>query len=395
MTSDKKLRTMDDIPLNGRTVLVRVDFNMSVGPDGKIGPDEDYRITAALPTIQELTSKRCKVILLTHLGQTGEKDGSFDLDPIKHRLEDLLQEEVRSIRSLTGSEVSSVVAGMEPASVALLPNVRTDSRELSPNIKFGQELASNAEAFINEAFSASHRNHTSLAVLPTLLPACAGRRTVIEYDTMASLMSNPERPYVAIVGGAKVETKIRLLSNLLATVDYLCVGGRLANAFLVSLEYYPLAQCKNVCDSADMAIAGELLAEGQKKIILPVDVVISRAGEITTVKIQEIPPDTTGVWDVGPETVTSFLGYCQNAGTIMWNGPMGKCEEEPYRHGTESLAQGIAKSSAYTVVGGGDTLNILAKLRLLDRFSHVSIGGGAMIYMLQGNDMPGLKPLYR
>lgn len=385
--------TMDDILLDGKTVLVRVDFNVSVGADGVVDAFEDYRIQAALPTLEELLQRRCKVILLTHLGRPDEGNSEFDLEPVRRRLSDLLHDEVRLLKRLYGAEVTAAISAMEAGTAILLPNVRWDEREEAGSEKLAQELANLAEVYINEAFSVAHRAHTSVALVPRLLPAAAGRRLVEEYTVLTELSARPAKPYVAIVSGAKVKTKIRLLEKLLAEVDHLCLGGVLANAFLVALRKCSAEQCA----AEDLAAAEELWEKYSDKIELPEDVVVgpqSGAVGAVTVLSNKIPADVGGVWDVGPYTVKRYLDLCQSAGTILWNGPLGKVEEEAYRSGTSGLAIGLAALPGFRVVGGGDTVNILERLKLVKRFDHVSVGGGAMVALLEDSTLPGLTPLY-
>jgi len=233
--SERKLRTMDDIPLDGRTVLLRCDFNVAVGDDGVVDETEDYRIEAALPTIEELLQRRCKVLVITHYGRPSEDQSeSFGLASIHRRLEELLRDDVKMLGELTGDTVKATMAGMARGSVAMLPNVRLDVRETSRSEKFGREMAELGDVYVNEAFSVCHRDHTSVSVIPTFLDSCAGRRTAEEYRVLLELSENPSRPYVAIVSGAKVHTKVNLLRKLISQVDTMCVGGVLANMFLAN-----------------------------------------------------------------------------------------------------------------------------------------------------------------
>ena len=390
----RRLLGMDDVPLDGKQVLVRVDFNVPGGAGGIIEGYGDYRIKAAVPTIEELVQRRCKVLLLTHRGRPEEGDGDSDLEPVRRRLGELLREEVRALKHLAGDDVQAVVAGMEQGSVALLPNVRLDEREVIGSRKLAEELSRAGEVYVNEAFSVSHRDHTSVALLPKLLPACAGRRTVYEYDVLTRLRQRPERPYVAVISGVKVQTKVNLLEKLLNSVDKLCLGGVIANAFLAAQ-----GRCSpNNFDSEDLAVAERLWAVAADKIVLPRDVVIGPpdgvGSSVRVVSIDDIPLDAEGVWDVGPATAEHWLNVLREAATIMWNGPLGKFEVAAYAGGTRRLAAGVALLTAWRVVGGGDTVYALEQMRLTNRFDHVSVGGGAMVAFLGGEVMPGLEPLY-
>lgn len=387
------LVTMDDIPLDGKRVLVRVDFNVAIGDDGKVDDDEDYRIEAALPTIRELQKKRCKVILLTHFGRPGNGQGHFDLDPVISRLEYRLNEEVKRAGQMSGDGVMAVIDGMEKSEILVLPNVRQDEREMSGSEKMAEELAGLADVYINEAFSVCHRDHTSVSWVPKIMPACAGRRTINEYEILRKLAKNPARPYVAIISGAKVHTKINLLRTLLDKVDAICVGGVVANMFLANQGKAP----RDSFTYEDMNLAQELWDLASHKIIIPKDVVIgSIDGDITgreVVSINTAQSSAVGVWDVGPETVAEFLRRCEGAATIMWNGPIGLFEVPAYSEGTRSLAMGLAEIDAYKVTGGGDTVHVLDLYGLRDKFDHVSVGGGAMVALLDGSNMPGLEVL--
>jgi len=389
----RQLKTMDDVLLDGKVVLVRVDFNVAVGEDGVVDKNEDHRIQTAIPTIEELIQRRCKVVLLTHLGRPQEGQGDFDLAPVRRRLEELLREEVRMLKHLYGDDVTAAIAGLSSGGVVMLPNVRLDEREVAGSEKLAREMADVGDVYINEAFSVSHRNHTSMTLLPALMHACAGRRLVEEYDVLSKLEENPERPYVAVVSGAKVATKMKLLEKLVQQVDKICLGGVLANTFLVALRKCSVEQCS----SNDLAAAEKLWSEAEDKIELPEDVVVGQAdgGEALSVSVSEIPTDVGGVWDIGPHTVRSYLDICQNAKSVMWNGPLGMVERPAYAEGTNSFAAGLAQLLSYRVVGGGDTVNVLEKLRLVKRFDYVSVGGSAMIAKLEGSDLPGLQSLYK
>lgn len=387
------LRTMDDLPLDGKRVLVRVDFNVSIGADGKVDATEDFRLEAALETIQELQQCRCRVLLLTHLGRPKEHGSSeTDMSPIRRRLEVLLGEEVREIPALYGQAVTAIVDSMEPGTVALLSNIRLDEREETGNQRFAHQLAENADAFVSEAFSVAHRAHTSVAFLPQELPSCAGRRTVLEITQLSRLFASVEQPYVAILGGAKIATKIGMIHDLLGKVDALCLGGQLANIFLAALGHYP----RDKFNADDIAAAQYILEQGREKLVLPVDLVTGNDdGSVTkVVGVQEIPEDIGGLYDIGPKTLGIYLERLRQAKTIMWNGPVGQFEVPPYAVSSRALAKEIATMSAFRVVGGGNTVNLLEEEKVVNKYDHVSIGGGAMVAFLEGKKLPGLAVLY-
>ncbi len=387
------LVTMDEVPLDGKAVLVRVDFNVAVGENNKVDEDEDYRIEMAMSTIEELQRRRCKVILMTHLGRPSAGEGDFSLGPIHRRLEDLIKEDVRLIDQLTGDTVKAAIDGMEKGSVAMLPNLRADERETAGSDKLAGELADLGDAYVNEAFSVSHRDHTSMSKVPRLMTACAGRRTVEEYEVLSKLKKEPERPYVAIVSGAKVHTKVNLLRKLVKQVDSLCVGGVLANMFLANQGKAP----RESFTYEDMQVAKELWEEAGDKIVVPRDLVIgSLDGSATgreVVSVDTALSSAVGVWDVGPVTVKEFLDISRQAKTIMWNGPIGMFEVPAYSEGTRSLAFGLAELESFKVVGGGETVHVLEMYKLRKKFDHVSVGGGAMVAFLEGSPMPGLTPI--
>lgn len=391
----RHLRTLDDVPVDGKRVLVKVDFNVAVGSDGKVDQYEDYRIESALNTINELRQRRAKVLLLTHLGRPQQEHvEQLDLQPIRRRLEELLGEEVRLLKTLYGTEVDTVTTSLDAGSVMLLPNVRLDSREEIPNDKFAQELASTADVYVNEAFSVSHRAHTSLALVPKLLPSCAGRRTVEEVTVLQKLRENPAHPYVAIASGSKISDKVGMLRDLLQKVDMLCLGGQLANVFLAAQGLYK----NHPYTEEELRVATELLSQSAKKILIPTDIVIgppSNPGESAqTVASNTIPSDAEYLCDIGEQSVKGILAACENAKTIMWNGPVGKFEEPVYAKSTYALAQGLATLPAYRIVGGGDTVVALEKQKLISKFDHVSVGGGALVQFIEGKTMPALEPLY-
>ena len=385
------LRTMDDLMLDGKRVIVRVDFNVSAGSDGVVDATEDYRMEAALETIHELRQRRCKVLLMTHLGRPGEEDGILTIEPIQRRLQQLLQEDVRLLPKLYGSQVDAIIQGMGPGEVALFPNVRMDQREMVPNDGFANELASAGDVYINEAFSVSHRDQTSVALLPKKLPSAAGRRTVLEVEILSKLRKHADRPYVAITSGSKISTKIGVLEYLLSTVDMLCVGGKIANVFLVAQGRWK----EPAFTEEEVAIAKKLLDAHRDKIMLPIDVVSGHedGAEKKVIELGQGADITQPVWDIGPKSVAQIVAVCKQAKTIVWNGPVGMYEVPAYADGTRALAQELATMQSNRIVGGGDTITMLGSMNLISAFTHVSIGGGAMIEFLEGKILPGLVVL--
>lgn len=388
----KKLRSLDDIPMDGRRVLVRVDFNVSMNSPRHVDATEDYRLEMAIPTIQELQRRRCKVLLLTHLGDPKKNPEDLDVSPICYRLQDLLGEEVKQVDKLYGQAVDAVVSGMSQGEIVLLPNVRSDEREELGNERFAQFLADNADAYVNEAFSACHRPHASIAFLPNLLPSCAGRRTVTEVEELDKLRWKPAKPYIAIASGAKIETKIGMLYSMLSHVDKLCVGGQLANVFLAAQGKLP-----GSFDSNEISAAQIILEKHSDKLVLPVDIVIGNEDgtERSVVNVDGAIDENAKVYDIGPVTTEKILELARSAATVLWNGPVGMFEVPAYAEATRRLAREIAQMTGYRVVGGGDTVNALEQEHVISKYNHVSIGGGAMIAYLEGKRMPGLSPLFK
>ncbi len=390
----RKLRTLDDIPLDGKRVIVRVDFNVTTSEDGVVSADESFRISAALPTIEELLQKRCKVLLLGHRGRPWEGGPSVDYDmtPIVNRLSDLLREDVRVLPKLFGSQVETIVGSMESGTVAMFPNVRVDERERSASESFGKDLAESADAYVNEAFSASHRDHTSVSVLPTLLDSVAGRRTVLEVETLENLQDGVEHPYVAVIGGAKIETKFGMLENLLDKVDTLCVGGAVANVFIAAQGHWSV----DAFGEEEIEGAKKLIEKAGDKLLLPVDVVVGKKDGTSSevVAVEDIDASVDGLFDIGPVSASNIVDACSKSKTVMWNGPVGMWEVKEYGGATEKIAMSLAEFDVRVVIGGGDTVNAIESYGVAKKFDHVSVGGGAMIAFLEGATMPGLEPLY-
>lgn len=393
MSDSRRFKTLDDIDLLEKTVFVRVDYNVTIGKDGRVDSGEDYRIEASLPTLRELREKKCKIILATHLGRPKTDKIYWDLEPVRLRLQELLGEETRKSDYLYGPEVERSIKDLPAGGFLILPNVRMDVREESNDLEFARELLGGADVYVNEAFSVCHRQHASVAQAPLLLPSAAGRRTVLEVEALEVLCDNPEMPYVAIVSGAKIATKVGLLKRLLEKVDEIYVGGQIANLFLYVAGKY----AGDDFEDKDIELGRELWEAYSSRIRLPVDVVVGPEqadGTEATVLVDEIPVGAGGVWDVGPATVGEIVSACETAKTVLWNGPIGRVEMPGYERSSVQLARALADIPAYVVVGGGDTVNLLEREALLDKFEHVSIGGGALVAFLEGQNLPGLEPLY-
>ncbi|MDP3685463.1 MAG: phosphoglycerate kinase [bacterium] len=389
-----KLRVLDRIDVRGRRVLLRVDCNVAVDDDGKPLSGAEQRLEAVLPTIQHLQSQGARVILLSHLGRPGGKVvESLRLDDVARQLSVLLNTPVRYIPEVRGPSVRARVEQMRDGDILLLENLRFDLGEEKPDPAFAEELASFGEIFVNDAFSASHRNHASVALLPKLRSSYAGMLLEKEVHILEQVLERPKRPAIAIVGGAKLETKLALLKNLLPRVDHLLTGGGIANT-LLRLSGYSLGA--GVIETHPSPEVSELLTEHRDKIHLPTDVRAIRGGsgaEPRILPLRAVTP-TDDVRDIGPETAVAYCRVITASKTCIWNGPPGQFENPAFAEGTRAIAQCVRSADTFSVAGGGDTVRAISEMGLLGAFDHVSTGGGAMLAFLEGAPMPGLEPLY-
>lgn len=393
----RTLRTIRDVgegAWKGKRVLVRVDCNVATDEDGHPVPGGEQRLQTILPTITFLRDRGARVILLAHLGRPrGTVVDVLRLDDVARRLTSLLGTPVQYVPDLLGPAAQAAVAALEDGEILLLENVRFDPREEAADRAFAQALASLGELFVQEAFSAAHRNHASVALLPRLLPSYAGVLLGREVGVLGGVLEKPARPVVAIVGGAKLETKVALLRNLLPRVDCLLTGGGIANTFL------RLTGGSAGTPRADRAAHREALALStthRDKLVLPTDVRVARAGDTAralVVRVGAIAP-ADEVLDLGPQTVVAYCHILASARTCIWNGPLGKFELPAFAEATRAVAQCVRGSETFAVAGGGDTVRALTDMGLLKHFDHVSTGGGAMLAFLEGAPMPGLDPLY-
>ncbi|MHB1131952.1 MAG: phosphoglycerate kinase [Chloroflexota bacterium] len=386
-------KTIRDVDVQGKRVLVRVDFNVPLDKQsGQI--TDDTRIEAALPTVRYLVEQGAKVILISHLGRPdGKVVEKMRLDPVARRLSDLLGQQVVKTNDSVGPEVEQAVAALRSGQVLLLENVRFHAEEEANDSDFARRLASLGELFVNDAFGTAHRAHASTAGIASYLPAVAGFLMQKEVDTMGRALQTPKRPFVALIGGAKVSTKIAVLNNLLDKVDHLLIGGAMANTFLKAQGY---GVGKSLVEDDKAAIALQLLEKGDEKLLLPVDVVVASGpdggGQTDVVSVAAIPDDRMVV-DIGPETVNVYADLLAQAGTVIWNGPMGIFEVPQYAVGTKAMAEVLARSEAVSIVGGGDSVAALEQLGLAAQISHVSTGGGASLEFLEGRALPGVEVL--
>lgn len=391
--------TLDDITLQGKRVLVRVDFNVPLerNDQGAQAVADDTRIRAALPTIREILDADGKAILISHLGRPGgQPDPDYCLAPVGDRLEELLEERVRFSSNTTGSAVMDVINGMPDGSVILLENTRFEPGEKSNDASFAQALGQLADTYVNDAFGAAHRAHASTAgVAKYVEQAAMGRLMEKEVEALTRVRDNPESPAAVILGGAKVSDKMGVIDALARTADDILIGGAMSYTFL-------RATGQNVGSSRveedRLERAQALYEQAQDKISLPSDHVIATEMEAdaeSSTVTGDIPDGYMGL-DIGPQTIGSFTDVIDQAATVIWNGPMGVFEMEPFANGTREIAEALAEATdrgAYTVVGGGDSVSALVQSGHTDRISHVSTGGGAMLTLLEGETLPGLDAL--
>jgi phosphoglycerate kinase len=387
-------KTIRDVDVRGKRVLVRVDFNVPL-EDAKIG--DDTRIRAALPTIQALTSQGARVILMSHLGRPdGKVVDKLRLAPVAERLGELLGSQVKMASDCVGPEVEQAVARLQPGEVLLLENLRFHPEEEENDAAFAKQLASLGDVYVNDAFGTAHRAHASTEGVTHYLPAVAGLLMEREIDVMGRALEDPARPFVAIVGGKKVSDKIGVLNNLLEKADQLLIGGAMANTFLRAKL---LNVGKSYVEEEALDTAKNLMAQAartEKELLLPVDCVVATsldadaAHEVVSV---DLVPEDRMIVDIGPQTVRRFEEVLSGAKTVVWNGPMGVFEVEPFAQGTRQIAAALTRVQGTTIVGGGDSVAALEEAGLADKVTHVSTGGGASLEFLEGKTLPGVAAL--
>ncbi|MFA0769871.1 MAG: hypothetical protein REDVDVYQ_000370 [Candidatus Fervidibacter sp.] len=388
------LRTVRDADVQGKRVLVRVDFNVPI-ESGKVL--DDWRLRATLPTIRYLTERGAKVILLSHLGRPkGKRDEQFSLRPVAQRLSELLGQPVQFADDCVGEVAEQGVARLQAGEVLLLENLRFHAGEEANDDSFAQQLARLGDVFVNDAFGAAHRAHASVHAITKFLPSYAGLLMEREVTHLSRLLEAPEKPFVAVLGGAKVSDKIGVIRNLLTKVDALLIGGAMAFTFLKAQGY---ETGKSLVEADKLDLANALLGEAREKgveLVLPVDVVVaeSDAEDAATqvVPVTAIPADKAG-YDIGPETANLFAERIRTAKTVFWNGPMGRFERTPFKAGTKAIAEALAQCSGTTVVGGGETAAAAFEFGIAEKVTHVSTGGGAALELLEGRELPGIAVL--
>ena len=389
-------KTIEDIQVSGKKVLVRCDFNVPLDANKNI--TDENRIRGALPTIQYLIDHGAKVILCSHLGRPkGEFNMKYSLAPVAARLTQLLGKEVKLAKDVVGEDAQRLAAGLQDGDVMLLENVRFHKEEEKNDPEFAKKLAALAEVYVNDAFGTAHRAHASTEGVAHLLhPAVAGYLIGKELSIMGKALENPDRPFVAILGGAKVSDKIGVINNLLDKVDTLIIGGGMSYTFQKALGGHI---GKSLLEEDKVELAKELMAKAKAKgvkLLLPVD---NEAGDSfsndamrITVHSKEIPDGFEGM-DIGPNTQVIFANEVVNAGTVVWNGPMGVFEFENFATGTRAIAKAMAQCKGVTIIGGGDSAAAVEQMGVADKVTHVSTGGGASLEFLEGKTLPGVAAL--
>ncbi|MBR2327023.1 MAG: phosphoglycerate kinase [Clostridia bacterium] len=387
-------KTVEDIEVKGKKVLARCDFNVPL-KDGVI--TDDKRIVEALPTIKYLSDNGAKLILCSHMGRPkGEFNMKYSLAPVAARLSELLGKEVALAADVIGDDAKAKAAALKDGDVMLIENVRFHKEEEKNDPEFSKALASLAEIYVNDAFGTAHRAHSSTAGVADYLPAVCGYLIQKEIKIMGDALNDPKRPFVAILGGAKVSDKIGVITNLLEKVDTLIVGGGMAYTFLKSLGHHIGT---SLCEEDKIELAKGLMDKAKEKgvnFLIPVDNVVATEynenSEFKVINSDEIPDGWMGL-DIGPKTSKIFSDAILGAGTVVWNGPMGVSEWANFANGTISVAKAVAESGAISIIGGGDSAAAVQKLGFADKMTHISTGGGASLEFLEGLELPGIACL--
>lgn len=392
-------KCVEDIDVAGKKVIVRVDFNVPLNAEGNI--TDDKRIVAAVPTIKYLIDNKAKVILVSHMGKPkGERNPKYSMTPASKRLGEILGIEVKQASDVIGEDAKAKAAALKEGEVMMLENARFHKEEEKNDPAFAKELADLAEIYVNDAFGTAHRAHATTAGIADYLPAVSGYLIQKEISIMGKALANPERPFVAILGGAKVADKLNVISNLLEKCDTLIIGGGMAYTFLKALgkevgqslvDETKIDYCKEMIDKAEKL---------GKKLLLPIDTKIAASFpdpidapiEVKCVSVDAIPADKQGL-DIGTETAALFAEAVKTAKTVVWNGPMGVFENPILAEGTIAIAKAMAETDAITIVGGGDSAAAVKKMGYADKITHVSTGGGASLEFLEGKVLPGIDCL--
>jgi phosphoglycerate kinase len=387
------MKSLTDFNFENKRVLIREDFNVPLGNDNKVDAKEDLRLKASLPTIEYLLKQKARIVLLSHLGRPdGKVVESLRLDPIADRLEKLLGQKVVKLNDCCGKEVEEQVAKLQPKGIILLENLRFYKQEVENDPEFVQQLAKLGDFYINDAFGVAHRAHASVVGLPKYLPNAPGLLLKKEIKILSRALDDPKRPLVTIIGGAKISTKIKLIESFLEKADNLILGGALANTVISAKG---IAIGKSVTEES-MIEEVKKLELTNTKLNLPVDVVVSV--DPTGKEDSRIAPvgntnQDEMILDIGPDSNSLFERIISQAKTIIWNGPMGLFEVEKFASGSREVARAVAQSNGFSIVGGGDTINLLEQVDLSGEIDHISTGGGAMLKFLAGEKLPGIEAL--
>ncbi|MDY2970436.1 MAG: phosphoglycerate kinase [Butyricicoccus pullicaecorum] len=392
---DYNKKSVEDIDVSGKKVIVRCDFNVPQDETGRI--TDDKRIVAALPTIKYLLEHNAAVILCSHLGRPkGEFKMKYSLAPVAERLSELLGKEVKLAKDVIGEDAKKLASELKCGEAMLLENVRFHKEEEKNDPAFAKELASMAEIYVNDAFGTAHRAHASTAGIADYLPAVCGFLINKEISIMGKALANPVRPFVAILGGAKVSDKIGVINNLIEKCDTIIIGGGMSYTFMKAMGK---EIGTSLCEDDKLDLAKDLMAKAEAKgvkLLLPIDTVCADhfAADATPVVYEAgaLPADMMGL-DIGPKTVELFSEAVKDAGTVVWNGPMGVFEFDAFAVGTKAMAKAIAESNAVSIIGGGDSAAAVEKLGFADKMSHISTGGGASLEFLEGLVLPGIACL--
>ncbi len=389
------VRDLSDAQLDGKRVLIRVDYNVPLD-EGEVA--DDARIRATLPTLEYLRGRGGRIVLLSHLGRPkGKPDPQYSLKPVAEHLSALLDEEVAFVNDLVSDRAQDAVERLGPGQLLLLENTRFDPRETVNDLGLARALAGLGDVYVNDAFGTAHRAHASTAgVAQFLRPAVAGLLMERELEHLGGLLENPARPFATVLGGAKISGKIDLIENLLDRVDRLCIGGAMACTFLRAMG---LETGKSLVEDDLVPVADALLKRAADALVLPSDAVVApaleRGDQAREVGVKAIPPEEM-LLDIGPASAKEFARVVKGARTVLWNGPVGAFEHEPFDAGTRIVAQAVAEATrggAISVVGGGDSAAAVAGLGLVDEMTHVSTGGGATLEFLAGKELPGVAVL--
>ncbi len=388
-------KTVKDIDLKGKKVLARCDFNVPMDENKVI--TDNTRIVAALPTIKYLLENDCAIILCSHLGRPkGEVKPEFSLKPVAQELSRLLGQEVIMANDVIGEDAKTKAKELKNGQIMLLENVRFHKEETDNDKEFSKQLASMAEIYVNDAFGTAHRAHASTVGVAEFLPAVAGFLVEKELQFLGNAISNPQKPFVAILGGAKVSDKIGVIDSLIEKVDTLIIGGGMAYTFFKAQGY---EVGNSICELDKLDLARDLMKKAEEKgvkLMLPVDTKIGKEfkpdTESKTVKCTEIPEGWEG-FDIGAESIKEYTEELKNAKTVVWNGPLGLFEFEQFAIGTNSIAKVLSEIDSITIIGGGDSAAAVKKAGLEDKMTHISTGGGASLKFLEGKELPGIEAL--